>query len=169
PACRGVSMKNTVPSGPERKFEYSRSRTPGIEITRWLSPSKSICTETGTRGPRAAGVGDGSPAAISRDGDSPAQTPGGGEGRPVPTPRSSSLSGSNGLESVFFNTARYSPKFSSYGNEVMSSHWDPRPKSVDARNHKYFPLASQAGHTASARPSVTCFVSPVSTLLTKIA
>jgi len=34
---------------------------------------------------------------------------------------------------------------------------------------KYFPLVSHAGQTASARPSVTCFVSPVSKLLTKIA
>src|ERR1700730_10027259 len=51
----------------------------------------------------------------------------------------------------------------------MSNHCDRRPKSVDARNHKYFPLASHAGQTASARPSVTCFVSPVSALLTKIA
>src|SRR4051812_19829626 len=51
----------------------------------------------------------------------------------------------------------------------MSSHCDFKPKSVEARNHKYFPLASNAGETASASPSVTCFVSPVSTLLTKIA
>src|SRR5271165_4531725 len=51
----------------------------------------------------------------------------------------------------------------------MSNHCEPSPKSVDARNQRYLPLASQAGHTASARPSVICLVSPVSTLLTKIA
>jgi len=51
----------------------------------------------------------------------------------------------------------------------MSSHCDARPKFVDARNQRYLPLASQAGHTASASASVICFVSPVSTLLTKIA
>ena len=51
----------------------------------------------------------------------------------------------------------------------MSSHCDFSPKSVEARNHRYLPLASQAGQTASASPSVTCFVSPVSTLLMKIA
>src|ERR1700754_5123679 len=51
----------------------------------------------------------------------------------------------------------------------MSSHCDRRPKSVEARNHKYFPLASHVGHTASASPSVTCLLSPVSTLLIKTA
>src|SRR6476646_2891085 len=51
----------------------------------------------------------------------------------------------------------------------MSSHCDRNPKSVDARNQRYLPLASHAGHTESARPSVTCLVSPVSTLLMKIA
>src|ERR1700674_392008 len=51
----------------------------------------------------------------------------------------------------------------------MSSHCDLKPKSVEARNHRYFPLASHAGQTASARPSVTCLASPVSALLTKIA
>src|SRR6267378_8138303 len=51
----------------------------------------------------------------------------------------------------------------------MSSHCERKPKSVEARNHRNFPFASHAGQTASARPSVTCFVSPVSALLTKIA
>src|SRR6266850_2723608 len=51
----------------------------------------------------------------------------------------------------------------------MSSHCERKPKSVEARNHRYFPFASHAGQTASARPSVTCFVSPVSALLTNIA
>src|SRR5262245_52340859 len=51
----------------------------------------------------------------------------------------------------------------------MSSHCDRRPKSVEARNHRYFPLASHAGETASASPSVTCFVAPVSTFTTSIA
>src|SRR5579863_6166622 len=51
----------------------------------------------------------------------------------------------------------------------MSSHCDFKPKSVAARNHRYLPLASQAGQTASARASVTWWVSPVSTLLTKMA
>src|SRR6266404_9798518 len=51
----------------------------------------------------------------------------------------------------------------------MSSHCERKPKSVEARNHRYFPLASHTGQTASARPSVTCLVSPVSALLTKIA
>ena len=51
----------------------------------------------------------------------------------------------------------------------MSSHCDFKPKSVEAKNHKYLPLASQTGHAASESPSVTCFDSPVSTLLTKIA
>src|SRR5438874_4573925 len=51
----------------------------------------------------------------------------------------------------------------------MSSHCERKPKSVEPRNQRYFPLASHAGQTASASPSVTCFVSPVSTLLTKIA
>src|ERR1019366_1359022 len=51
----------------------------------------------------------------------------------------------------------------------MSSHCDFNPKSVEARNHRYLPLASQAGDTESASPSVTCLVSPVSTLPAKIA
>src|SRR6185369_1867113 len=51
----------------------------------------------------------------------------------------------------------------------MSSHCERSPKSVEAKNHKYFPVASHVGHTASASPSVTCFFSPVSTLLIKIA
>src|SRR5437879_5099410 len=51
----------------------------------------------------------------------------------------------------------------------MSSHCDRKPKSVEARNQRYFPLASHAGQTASASPSVTCLLSPVSALLTKIA
>src|ERR1700704_2848113 len=51
----------------------------------------------------------------------------------------------------------------------MSSHCERKPKSVDARNQTYLPLASHAGQTASARPSVICLVSPVSALLTKIA
>src|SRR6185312_11750365 len=50
----------------------------------------------------------------------------------------------------------------------MSSHCDLRPKSVDARNHRYLPLASHAGDTASASPSVTGFVTPVSTFTTSI-
>src|SRR6478735_3675339 len=45
----------------------------------------------------------------------------------------------------------------------MSSHCDLRPKSVDASSHRYLPLASHAGVIASARPSVTCFETPVST------
>src|SRR6185295_16339640 len=51
----------------------------------------------------------------------------------------------------------------------MSSHCERKPKSVEARNHRYLPLASHVGQTASASPSVTCFASPVSTLLIKIA
>src|SRR6266404_8229319 len=51
----------------------------------------------------------------------------------------------------------------------MSSHCERKPKSVEARNQMNFPFASHAGQTASARPSVTCLVSPVSALLTKIA
>jgi len=51
----------------------------------------------------------------------------------------------------------------------MSSHWELSPKLVDARNQRYLPFASHAGDTASASPSVTCFVSPLSTLLTKMA
>ena len=51
----------------------------------------------------------------------------------------------------------------------MSSHCEANPKSVEASNQRYLPLASQAGQTASANPSVICFDSPVSTLLTKIA
>src|SRR6266849_1840946 len=51
----------------------------------------------------------------------------------------------------------------------MSSHCERKPKSVEARNQRYLPFASHTGQTASARPSVTCFVSPVSALLTKIA
>src|ERR1041384_1872661 len=51
----------------------------------------------------------------------------------------------------------------------MSSHCERKPKSVDARNQRYLPFASHAGQTASASPSVICFVSPVSTLLTKMA
>src|SRR5688500_9612481 len=86
-----------------------------------------------------------------------------------PMPGSSSLSGSNGLASVLFSTARYSEKVSSRPYDVMSSHCDARPKSVEARNHKYFPLASHTGYIASARPSVTCRFSPVSTLATKMA
>jgi hypothetical protein len=48
----------------------------------------------------------------------------------------------------------------------MSSHAEFSAKFVDARNHRYLPLASHAGHVASARPSVICFDSPVSTLCT---
>src|SRR5687768_1313867 len=51
----------------------------------------------------------------------------------------------------------------------MSSHCDRRPQFVDARNHKYLPPASHTGYMASARPSVTCFFSPVSTFATMIA
>src|SRR5215471_474216 len=51
----------------------------------------------------------------------------------------------------------------------MSSHCDRSPKSVEARNQRYLPPASNTGHVASARPSVTCLVSPVSTLLMKMA
>src|SRR5687768_14979421 len=51
----------------------------------------------------------------------------------------------------------------------MSSHCERSAKSVEARNHRYLPLASQTGYIASASPSVTCFFSPVSTLVTKIA
>src|SRR5258705_223918 len=42
----------------------------------------------------------------------------------------------------------------------MSSHCDFRPKSVDAKNHRYFPPASNTGHVASARPSMTSLYSP---------
>ena len=45
----------------------------------------------------------------------------------------------------------------------MSSHCDLSPKSVLARNHRYLPLASHAGHDASESPSVTGFDTPVST------
>src|SRR6185436_3132463 len=51
----------------------------------------------------------------------------------------------------------------------MSSHCDLSAKSVDARNHRYLPLASHAGDIASARPSVTCLETPVSTFTTSIA
>src|SRR3954463_11114724 len=51
----------------------------------------------------------------------------------------------------------------------MSSHCDLRPKSVDARNHRYLPLASHAGVMTSARPSVICFDAPVSTFTTSTA
>src|SRR3954470_244585 len=51
----------------------------------------------------------------------------------------------------------------------MSSHCERSPKSVDAKNHRYLPLASHTGNITSARPSVTCFFSPVSTLAMKIA
>src|SRR5215831_16249652 len=51
----------------------------------------------------------------------------------------------------------------------MSSHCDLRPKSVDARNHRYLPLASHAGLMTSAKPSVTCFDAPVSTFTTSTA
>ncbi len=51
----------------------------------------------------------------------------------------------------------------------MSSHCERSPKSVEARNHRYLPLASHTGYIASARPSVTCFCSPVSTLAITIA
>src|SRR6187397_1228379 len=51
----------------------------------------------------------------------------------------------------------------------MSSHCEASPKVVDARNHKYLPLASHTGYIASARPSVICFLSPLSTLVTNTA
>src|SRR5918993_5455704 len=51
----------------------------------------------------------------------------------------------------------------------MSSHCDASPKSVEARNHRYLPLASHTGYIASARPSVICFFSPVSTFETTMA
>src|SRR5689334_6758382 len=52
---------------------------------------------------------------------------------------------------------------------VMSSHCERSPKSVDARNQRYLPLASHAGEIASERPSVTCLAAPVSTFTTSIA
>src|SRR6185503_391337 len=87
----------------------------------------------------------------------------------APMPRSSSLSGSSGLASLLLSTARYNAKVSSRPYDVMSSHCEARPKSVDARNHRYLPLASHTGYIASARPSVTWCFSPVSTLATTIA
>src|SRR5262249_61279495 len=51
----------------------------------------------------------------------------------------------------------------------MSSHWERRPKSVEARNQRYLPLASNTGYIAAASPSVTWCDSPVSTSATKIA
>jgi hypothetical protein len=84
-------------------------------------------------------------------------------------PGSSSLSGISGVGSPFLRIAKYRANVWLWSYDVMSSHCDPRPKSVDARNHRYLPLASHAGHTASARPSVICLVSPVSTFDTKMA
>src|SRR5687768_1214290 len=51
----------------------------------------------------------------------------------------------------------------------MSSHAVLSAKLVDARNQRYFPLASHTGHVASASPSVTCLVRPLSTSYTKTA
>src|SRR5262245_40565445 len=51
----------------------------------------------------------------------------------------------------------------------MSSHCDRSPKSVEAKNHEDFPLASQTGYIASARPSLTWCCSPVSALVITIA
>src|SRR4051794_36563794 len=84
----------------------------------------------------------------------------------TPAAPSSSDSGVSGVGSPFFNTARYKPKFSTWSYDVMSSHCDLRPRSVDARNQRYLPLASHAGDTASDKPSLTCFDTPVSTFAT---
>ena len=51
----------------------------------------------------------------------------------------------------------------------MSSHCERRPRSVDARNHRYLPLASHTGYIASARPSVTWCLSPVAALAITMA
>jgi hypothetical protein len=48
----------------------------------------------------------------------------------------------------------------------MSSHCERNPKSVEARNQRYFPLASNTGYIASASPSVTCRDLPLSTSAT---
>src|SRR5690348_5856916 len=51
----------------------------------------------------------------------------------------------------------------------MSSHPEPNARSVDAKNQRYLPLASHAGHVASASPSVIWCVWPVCVSYTKIA
>jgi hypothetical protein len=56
-----------------------------------------------------------------------------------------------GLAPAFLSTAQYSPNVSSWSYEVMSSHCERNPKSVEARNHRYLPLASKTGHVESAR------------------
>src|SRR5687767_10456920 len=51
----------------------------------------------------------------------------------------------------------------------MSSHAELSAKFVEASSQRYLPLASHAGEVASAKPSVTCFDSPLSTLCTNTA
>src|SRR3954470_17221912 len=51
----------------------------------------------------------------------------------------------------------------------MSSQPLAGPKFVDARNHRYLPLASHAGLRASDMPSVIWIFCPVSTLYAMIA
>src|SRR5258705_1773896 len=85
------------------------------------------------------------------------------------TAASSSLSGSSGLGSPFFSTARYSADVAGRSYDVMSSQPEFRPKLVLPRNHRYLPEASHAGEVASARPSVSCAFRPVSTSYAKIA
>src|SRR5262245_40946799 len=119
---------------PAFNWLYCRDDTPGTGRMRCCRRSRSIVTVTAGGAPE--------------------------DGLLVPsleralTPASSSLSGNNGLASVLFSTARYNANVSSRPYDVMSSHCDARPKSVDARNHRYLPLASQTGYIASASPSV---------------
>ena len=90
--------------------------------------------------------------------------------RPGPAgPPSSSLSGSRGPGSPFFSTARYSPKFSRGRTTSCRATVSANRSRSTPGTTRYFPPASNTGYIASARPSVTCFVSPVSTSVTKMA
>ena len=119
-----------MPATPGSSCEYWRSGTAGTATTRCWKPSNAIVT-----GALDAASGVGSSFA--------------------PTPASSSLCGSTGLGSPLRSTATYSPKVCRRSYDVMSSHCDLRPRSVEARNHRYLPLASHTGNIASAKPSVT--------------
>ena len=122
-------------------------------------PSKSIET-TGVRTGAAVVAGTGGVGVLPGT-----NTAGTGAGATI---GSSSLSGVNGVASPDFSTATYKAFVRGRSYDVMSSHCERNAKSVLARNQRYLPDASHAGEVASARPSVSCFVSPVSVLSTTI-
>ena len=109
-----------MPAGPAFSLRVSRAGTPGMARIRCGRPSKSICTVTGRRGARSGGRGGvllrvragrlgrrsaGAPRATAAA--APAAAARLAAARREASRRvSSSLSGSSGLGSPFFSTAR---------------------------------------------------------------